>query len=322
MHVGGWFDIHQQPLLDVFSNLQTKGASPARGNQKLVMTPNAHILPVKGVKFPGDTGMALQAPQTPIRWFNHWLKGEDNGVNREPTVRYYLMGDTFDTKAPGNEWRESDVWPPRSTPTSLYFQADGGLTRRKAAKPAQRSYVYDPKDAVPSVGGNNLFMDSGPMDQRPVSNRPDVLRFIGEPLETATEVVGNVQVRLWVSTDAQDTDFIVKLIDIHPDGYEALVHDQGFRMRHHKGLFTQTRIEPGKVYQIPVDLWSTALVFNKGHRIGVLVQSSNWPRFERHTNTWDPVAGYDHAVKATNTVHLGAAYASSITLPVTKIYPA
>jgi len=316
MHVGGWYDIHSQPLLDVYAGLQNEGAPGARGRQKLVMNAAAHIAPVKGVTFPNDPSGPWQSPDKIIRWFEHWLKGADNGVEREPTVRYYRMGDTHDPAAPGNVWREAEAWPPASAPLRLFLRPDGGLGVRRPAKAGRRDYVYDPNDAVPTQGGNNLFMDSGPMDQRLVSQRPDVLRFVGEPLSAPLEVAGHVFADLWVSTDADDTDFIVKLVDIHPDGFEALVHDQGLRLRHRNGLASQERAAPGQIYPIRVDLWSTALVFNKGHRIGVFIQSSNWPRFERHTNTWEPVESYARAVKARNTVHFGAGEPSAVILPI------
>ena len=320
IHMGGWFDIHEQPIIDNFTHFQAEAALPARGNQKLIMTASGHLGPVKGLTFPVDPGASSISQDSSLRWFNHWLKGEENGVMAEPAVRYYLMGDTLDPAAPGNKWREAQSWPPKAETTPLYLQQDGRLLPQAAKTAAQRSYVYDPKNAVPTVGGNNLTMDTGPMDQRPVSSRPDVLRFVSETLSAATEVVGHLNVELWVSTDAEDTDFIVKLVDIYPDGYEALIRDQGLRLRHYKGLYSQTRIEPGRIYPITIDLWSTALVFNKGHRIGLFVQSSNWPRFERHTNTWDPVPSYDQAVKATNIIHVGPDHPSRIILPVTKIY--
>jgi putative CocE/NonD family hydrolase len=320
IHLGGWFDIHLQPTLDNFVHLQAESLPPARGNQKLIMTPSGHLGPVKGTKFPNDPGAPFVPPATVVSWFDHWLKGIDNGTTQQPAVHYYLMGDALNPGAPGNEWRDTDSWPPRATATSFYLQADGGLATRSHGPERKLSYLYDPENAVPSAGGNNLFMDSGPLDQRPVSHRPDVLRFVGQPLTAATEVVGQIKADLWVSTDAQDTDFIVKLLDIHPDGYEALVRDQGLRLRHYQGIETQTRIVPGRVYRITVDLWSTALMFDKGHRIGVLIQSSNWPRFQRHTNTWEPVKSYAEAVKATNTIHVGGSHESCVVLPVTRVY--
>jgi predicted acyl esterase len=322
LHGGGWFDIHQQPLLDNFIHFQNDSAAPARGHQKLVMAPSCHLGPVKGAVFPNTTATDLLPPDLVVRWFNRWLKGEENGITSEPAVRYYLMGDTTEPAAPGNKWVEGASWPPKARETSFYLRPDGGLSSQPSTAEAKASYVYDPNNAVPSVGGNNLSMDSGPLDQRQVSHRDDVLRFVTEPLSAPTEVVGRLAAELWVSTDAQDTDFIVKLLDIHPDGTEALVHDEGLRLRHYKGLYSQTRITPGQVYPIKIDLWSTALVFNKGHRIGICVQSSNWPRFQRHTNTWDPVPSYAEAVKATNTVYFGPSHRSRIILPITRVYPA
>jgi predicted acyl esterase len=321
MHIGGWYDIHSQPLIDAYAGLQEHGAPGARGRQKLVMNAAAHVSPVKGATFPNDPSGPWQSPDRAIRWFDHWLKGADNGVEREPTVRYYLMGDFANPAAPGNRWREAEAWPPASTPLRLYLQPNGGLAPQAPGQSGSRDYAYDPYDAVPTLGGNNLAMDSGPMDQRPVSRRPDVLRFVGEPLSAPLEVAGHVFADLWVSTDAEDTDVIVKLVDIHPDGFEALVHDQGLRLRHRNGLESQARVTPGEVYPIRVDLWSTALVFDKGHRIAVLIQSSNWPRFERHANTWEPVASYAQAVKAKNTIHFGGSRASALVLPAVESEP-
>jgi predicted acyl esterase len=321
IHGGGWFDIHQQPLLDNFIHFQKEAATPARGHQKLVMAPTSHLGLVKGAVFPSP-GADLLPREMVVRWFNRWLKGEENGITSEPAVRYYLMGDTTQPTAPGNKWVEAPFWPPKSRETSFYLHEGGALSSEPALGEAKASYIYDPNNAVPSVGGNNLSMDSGPMDQRKVSHRDDVLRFITEPLSSPTEIVGRVSAELWVSTDAEDTDFIVKLLDIHPDGTEALVHDEGTRLRHYKGLYSQTRILAGQVYALTIDLWSTALVFNKGHRIGICVQSSNWPRFQRHTNTWEPVASYAQAVKAKNTVYFGHQHRSRIILPITKIHPA
>ena len=170
------------------------------------------------------------------------------------------------------------------------------------------------------MGGNNLLLPLGPMDQRKIDRRPDVLRYQTEPLAAPVEIAGRVVAELSVSTDAEDTDFCVKLIDVYPDGYEALMLDQAFRLRYREGFETPVRAEPGKVYPITVDLWSTALVFNRGHRIALHVAGSNSPRFEVHSNTWEPVSSYDQAVKAKNTIHHRSGAASRLVLPVTKVY--
>ncbi len=162
------------------------------------------------------------------------------------------------------------------------------------------------------------MMPIGPMDQRAVSGRDDVLKFETEPLKQAVEIAGKLSAELTVSTDAADTDFIVKLVDVYPNGYEALVMDQPYRLRYWKSLLKAEPVEKNKEYTIQIDLWSTALAFNAGHKISVQVQSSSSPRYEVHSNTWDPVKSYDLAVKAKNTVYLDGR--SKIVLPVTKVY--
>jgi predicted acyl esterase len=318
-NVAGWYDIFLQGNIDGFNLLQTQGGPTARGNEKLMIGAFGHGNVSGDLKYPADAGR-IGGLGDPIRWFDHWLKAIDNGIMKEPTVRYFVMGDTFDKSAPGNDWRTADNWPPRSTATSYYLASGAKLALTRPSVQDKASYAYDPNDPVATRGGNNLMLELGPMDQRPVSGRKDVLKFETDPLKQAVEVAGPVSAELVVSTDAQDTDFMVKLVDVYPNGYEALVQDGAFRLRYVNGFDKQTRIQPGTAYPITVDLWSTALVFNAGHKIAVHVSSSNFPRFERHSNTWEPLKNYEGAVKATNTVFLDGR--SRIVLPVTTIYPA
>lgn len=325
INIGGWYDIFSQGNIDCFMGLQNEGAEPAKGNQKLVMGPFGHGILGGKLKYPSNS--SRQDSKLAFRWFDHWLKGVDNGVDREPAARYYVMGDTFDSTAPGNEWRTSDSWPPKSEITPYYLRADHKLSTASPAGEAIASdaadtFVYDPKDPVPTAGGNNLMLPLGPMDQRRVSGRNDVLKYETEPLAEAVEIAGKVIAELAVSTDAEDTDYMVKLVDVYPDGYEALVLDQAFRLRFREGFNRMVPAEKNKVYPINVNLWSTALVFNKGHKIAVHVSSSNSPRFEPHSNTWEPLNSYEQSVKANNTVHHSGANASRIMLPVTKVYSA
>jgi len=318
-NVGGWYDIFLEGNIDNFVALQAQGAGNARGHEKLQMGAFGHRPLMGDLKYPSDA--ADHGESQKMRWFDYWLKGVDNGITKEPAVRYYVMGDTLDKSAPGNEWRTAASWPPASTATSYYFGDNHSLTvATPKTKNDKDSYAYDPKNPVPSVGGNNLMMDVGPMDQRTVSGRPDVLKFETQPLTDPVEVVGRLTAKLYVSTDAEDTDFMVKLVDVYPNGYEALVHDEGLRLRYVNGFDKPTHIEKGKIYPIQVDLWSTALVFNKGHKIAVHVTSSNSPRFEKHSNTWAPVKSYDDAVVAHNAVYHDARHPSQIVLPVTKVY--
>ena len=324
VNVGGWYDIFSQGDIDAFVGLQYQGGPGARGNQKLVMGAFGHGKLAGDLKYPDNAGRIANG-NFAHRWFDHWLKGADNGVEREPAVRYYLMGDTRDPQAPGNVWRTSDVWPPKADVTPYYLEAGHRLSTAAPTADARSAeavdtYVYDPKNPVPTVGGNNLMIPLGPMDQREVSSRPDVVKYETEPLEQAVEIVGPVIAELMVSTDAEDTDFTVKLVDVYPDGYEALVLDQAARLRFREGFDKMVRAEKGKVYPLKVNLWSTALVFNRGHKIAIHVTSSNNPRFEPHSNTWEPVKSIDQAVPAHNSVHHAASAASRVLLPVTKVY--
>jgi predicted acyl esterase len=316
-NVGGWYDIFLQGSIDSFLALQSDGGTKARGNQKLMMGAFGHGNLSGDLKYPAEGGNLNGGD--PIKWFDYWMKGIDNGIMKEPAVRYYVMGDTLDKAAPGNQWRTSASWPPQSTATSFYLTSSHTLTAAKPSGKEKLSYVYDPKNPTPAIGGNNLMMERGPMDQRKVSGRADVLKFESEPLKAPLEITGPVSAELAVSTDAEDTDFIVKLIDVYPNGYEALVLDEGSRLRFAISKSGPARPAKNKVYPIKVDLWSTALVFNTGHRIEVVVQSSSAPRFEPHSNTWEPLKSYDQAVKANNTVVLDGR--SRIVLPVTKTYP-
>ena len=315
-NLGGWYDIFLQGDIDSFTSLQRDGGEGARGNQKLTMGAFGHGALSGDLKYPTEAGNLMGNEDT-MRWFDYWLKGVDNGIMKEPPVKYFLMGDPMDKSAPGNSWHTAPSWPPAATATSYYLEPGGKLSTARPRGSARTSYVYDPNDPVPSIGGNNLMMDRGPMDQRKVSSRKDVLKFETEPLKTPLEIVGPVTAELAVSTDAADTDFMVKLVDVYPNGYEALVLDEALRLRYRDGLPPQPAAA-GKVYPIKVDLWSTALVFNAGHKIAVHVSSSNSPRFEAHSNTWEPVKSYDQAVKATNTVFLDGR--SKLILPVSKVY--
>jgi putative CocE/NonD family hydrolase len=314
VNVGGWYDIFSAGTVENFMGLQTQGAGKARGNQKLVMGAFGHGALSGDLKYPPDA--ADRRLMDPFRWFDFWLKGVQNGADKEPAVRYYMMGDTMEQGSPGNEWRSANAWPPASTITPYYLASGGELTTTPPGA-SKDTFSYDPRNPVPTIGGNNLTLPKGPMDQRAVGTREDVLRYQTEPLAQAVEIAGNIEAELTVSTDAEDTDFMVKLVDVYPNGYEALVLDQAFRMRYHAGFDKAARVEKGKAYTIKVNLWPTALAFNRGHRIAVHVSSSNAPRFERHTNTWEPLRSYDQAVIARNTVHLGK---SRVMLPVTKVY--
>ncbi|MGE0130437.1 MAG: CocE/NonD family hydrolase [Blastocatellales bacterium] len=314
---GGWYDIFGQGNIDNFVGLQSRGGGMALGNQKLMMGPWAHGQ-VEDVKYPPNSAPDQKEP---MRWFDYWLKGAGNGIMDEPPVKYYVMGDTTDPKAPGNEWRTAQSWPPPSKITSYFLNPNGKLSEAIVAEAkSSDSYQYDPKNPVPTVGGALLFGKKGPMDQRVIGERKDVLKFQTAPLEAPVEVTGQVTVELWAESDCPDTDWTAKLVDVYPDGTERLVLDSALRARFREGFDKEVFMKKGEVYKFKIDLWSTSLIFNKGHRIAVHISSSNNPRFDPNPNTGKPMRADGETRVATNTIHHSLAHPSRILLPVVKNY--
>lgn len=321
---GGWYDIFGQGNIDNFVGLQSRGGGMALGNQKLMMGPWAHGA-IEEVKYPPNSGADLMASMSgqaePLRWFDYWLKGAGNGIMDEPPVKYYVMGDTTDPKAPGNEWRAAQTWPPPSKITSYFLNPGGKLSDVIVAEAkSSGAYQYDPKNPVPTVGGALLFGKKGPLDQRAIGERKDVLKFATAPLEAPVEVTGYVTVQLWAESDCPDTDWMAKLVDVYPDGTERLVLDSALRARFREGFDREIFMKKGEVYKFKIDLWSTSLIFNKGHRIAVHISSSNDPRFDPNPNTGKPMRADGETRVATNTIHHSLAHPSRILLPVVKNY--
>ena len=321
VHVGGWYDIFAQGTIDAFLGYQNHGGPGARGKQKLIMGPWTHgifqdkagDLSFRNGKIPPGKARDQWA------WFDHHLKGLSNGVDSDPPVTYYTMGDAFDPKAPGNEWRTSSTWPPagvRSVP--FYLGADRSLGERKPSSTGSLSFVYDPRDPCPTTGGPQLTLPAGAKDQRKLESRSDVLVFSSAPLEKPIEVTGRVTVRLWASSDAPDTDFAAKLCDVYPDGRSFNVCEGVLRARFRKSFSKPEMMEAGKVYRFDVDLWSTSIVFNKGHRIRIHVTSSNAPGWDPNPNTGEPFRSSSRIRSARNTIYTGVAWASHVLLPVMR----
>jgi len=204
--------------------------------------------------------------------------------------------------------------------TSYYLAANSNLSERMPeTKDGQSSYLYDPKNPVPTIGGTNLTIKKGPMDQRAIGERKDVLKFMTAPLTAPLEVSGPVKVELWAESDAPDTDWMAKLVDVYPDGTERLVTDSGLRARFREGFDREVFMKKGQVYKFTIDLWSTSIVFNKGHRIAVHVTSSNDPRFDPNPNTGKPLRADGETRVANNTVYFNRQRASRILLPVARL---
>jgi hypothetical protein len=324
-HLGGWHDIFVAGTINGFVGLQHHGAVGARGKQKLTIGPWTHAnwfdTKQGELTFPSNSAFTINNYLTEmlLRWFDYWLQGKDTKITSEPPVRYYVMGAVNEAGAPGNEWRNAADWPPAAQPTPFYFHQSGDLnTEKSATTQAFASYQYDPKNPVPTKGGRNLTIDAGPYDQRSTESRPDVLIFTTPVLAQPMEVIGKITAKLWVSSSAKDTDFMAKLMDVYPDGRSMLVCDGALRARHRYSLRQENFMAPDSIYQCEIDLWSTAIIFNQGHRLRVAISSSNAPRFDPNPNTGRPLRADSVTVVATNTIHLDANYPSHIVLPVTN----
>jgi predicted acyl esterase len=319
-HTGGWYDIFLHGTLTYFSSLQDNGLNPARGNQKVIIGPWTHSgqeTTVQGqLTYPSNSVVFDAETDRMIDWFAYWLKGNPNGITDLPPVRYYLMGDVDDPMAPGNEWSEAADWPLDATSSHLYL-APGGLLRATVpGSAATVTYSYDPLDPVPTIGGANLSLPAGPYDQRPIESRDDVLVYTSDVLTEPLEITGRPRVILYASSSALDTDWIVRICDVYPDGRSMLVTDGIKRAKFRDGFETPELLTPGTVYPIEVALWPTAIVFNTGHRIRIDVMSANDPRFDPNPNTGDPLRQNTETLIADNSIHTGLGHPTRIILPV------
>jgi putative CocE/NonD family hydrolase len=324
-HLGGWYDIFLKGTIENFQGLRRNaGTALARQNQKLVIGPWVHgptnvgKVEVGDLKFPGADEVDYNAIR--LKWFDHWLKGIDSGVTREPPILIYVMG--------ADRWRSENEWPPaRARFVPFYLRAgpagsaatlyDGRLSNEPpsgAEGPA--SYAYDPHDPVPTLGGNTLYVASGPTDQRRADARS--LTFTSEPLSEDLEVTGPIKAVLYAMSTAVDTDWVVRLSDVYPDGRSILIVDGILRARYRDSSSEPSLISPGSVYRYDIDLWATSNVFKAGHRLRVSVTSSNFPRWDRNLNSAESPETGARAQTAFNTVFFDAPRPSHVLLPVIR----
>ena len=309
VHVGGWFDIFTQGTINDFVT-----RSQVAANQWLVMGPWPHGIKreVGELVFPENAAQVPKPGADAELWFNFWLRADDNGMREIPRVQYYVMGACGEEGAPGNEWRTAELWPPPAQATEFLLTPDNRLLSGGPVVAGSMTYQYDPANPVPTRGGGNLLIPAGPMDQRKLEKRGDVLVFSTPILEQPVEVTGRVTVRLYASSSARDTVFTAKLSDVYPDGRSMLLCDGALRAACRESLSDPSPLEAGKIYQFDVGLGSTSIIFNKGHRIRVDVSSSNAPRFAVHPNVW----GEGQPQVATQTVYCGGDHSSAVILPV------
>lgn len=327
-----WYDVSASPNLALFNHVRTNAKDPeVANNQYLVIAPVLHCRytratenTIVGERSVGDA--RLDYDGLVYGWFDHWLKGEDNGfLEKTPRVHYYTMG--------SNKWQTSDTWPPEGAEMAAYYLSSGGKanslygdgklsTQKPGREDKPDAFTYDPANPVPSLGGNvcctGNAIEGGAFDQRENEARQDVLVYTTEPLAEGVEVSGFIETTLYVSSDARDTDFTLKLIDVYPDGRAYNLDETIQRVRYREGYDKEVFMEEGKVYKLELTPLATSNYFAPGHRIRIELSSSNFPRFERNLNTGGN--NYDEAegVAARNKVHHSEEYPSQVRLPVVR----
>jgi putative CocE/NonD family hydrolase len=325
-----WYDISISPNLALVNHVSSHGEDPeVAGNQFAVIAPVCHCaFYLRGKEIiVGERSMGEARFNTEglvNKWFDYWLKGEDNGVLEEtPKFQYYTMG--------LNKWQSSETWPPQNTEmVTLYLNSkgkansvfgDGKLTfSLPGPKAHPDGFTYDPHFPVPLHGGGFCCMGSkyqpGSFDQRQIEARHDILVYSTEPLKEGVEISGPVEITLYVSSDVKDTDFTVKLVDVYPDGRAYNLCDTIQRVRYREGYDKEVFMEKGRVYKVPVSSMSTSNYFLPGHRIRIEVSSSNFPRYARNLNTGGNNFDETEGVVAHNKVHHSDIYPSQIRVPM------
>ena len=328
LHFGGWYDIFLGGTIRNYLGMKKSGANEtARNRQRLIIGPWVHG--ARGTTMAGQHYFGIMADAAAIdvdgvhlRWFDHWLNDANNGSVDDAPVRIFVMGD--------DAWRDEQEWPlARAVETKYYLHSsgkanskhgDGSLSTVSPQSEAPDVYLYNPDNPVPTIGGalccNPYFAANGAYDQNAVEERQDVLVYSTPPLEKDTEVTGPVTVTLWASTSTTDTDFTAKLVDVCEAGCARNLTDGIIRARYRDSMSNPTLLEPNRAYCYEIDLWATSNVFKAGHRIRLEVSSSNFPRFDRNTNTGNIIAEDTELRPALQTVFHDVQQASYISLSV------
>lgn len=280
--VASWFDDPKgDSSIRSFIGRQHRGGARSRGKQKLIIGPWPHGggkgNVVGDLKYPANAKASVE--DLMLRWFGHYLQGKDTGIERTSAVRYYVTGATGEPGAAGNVWRESVDFPPTSTATSIYFQTGGALARQlPPADGGSTAYTSDP--AQPAK-----MQALVSRDMRRYESDPGVISFTSPPLKKPTEWTGQVHVELFVTSTARDTDFIVKVCDVYPDGRSIALINSVRRARYREGFQRERFLERGKVARIAFDIGWVSQIFNRQHRIRVTVASTGVPYYEPNPQT-------------------------------------
>lgn len=326
LNISGWYDIFVPSTLNNYMGMKKNGGSEiARKNSYLIMGPWSHLNftgKINEFDFgPEASENAFDLLGIKLAWYDHWLKNKPKANIFEKPVKIFVMGE--------NKWRNEDDWPlPNTNYISYFFHSEGNANIKNGllsiTKPENESsdqFIYDPMNPVPTIGGQVILPGDGaigPRDQTKVEQREDVLVYETEILQNDITVIGPLIAKLFISSDCKDTDFTVKLTDVDEKNVSKLLSDGILRVRYRNSLEKTELMEPGKIYEIKVNVAATANTFLKGHKIRVSVSSSNFPRFNRNSNSGGDIM-FEHSStyqKANNVVFHDKQHPSCIILPV------
>ena len=333
LNVAGWYDIFLQDTITNFTAMHAHGATPEARQSKLLIGPWSHggfTNPIGELNFGFGSSAAfidlqIDFVSMQVRWFDHWLKGSDTGMLKEAPIKLFVMG--------ANVWRDEQEWPlARAVDTRYYLHSNGHANTLhgdgylltdapEGDEPTLDQYDYDPGNPVMTRGGALLMSPeypAGPFDQRQTEGRADVLVYTSGELKEDLEVTGPISVHLWAASSAPDTDFVARLVDVHPNGYAQNLTDGIIRARYRDFARggAPSLIEPGRAYEYDIDLWATSNVFKAGHRIRLDITSSNFPRWDRNPNTGHALGADSETAVAHQTILHDPEHASYIALPV------
>ena len=327
-----WYDVSVGPNLELYNHVRSNAKDQkTRDLQYLVIAPVLHCRftratenTIVGERNVGDA--RLNYDDLIYGWFDFLLKEENNSFTKNtPRVQYYVMGE--------NKWKSSDTWPPEGAEMTSYFLNSGGRAnslygdgklqmKNQNLSDTPDKFVYDPLNPVPSHGGQvcctGNAVKGGAFDQKRMETRHDILVYSTEPLKEGVEVSGSIEATFYVGSDAKDTDFTFKIIDVHPDGTAYNLNETLLRARYREGFDKEVFMEDGKVYKLEMPPMATSNFFKKGHQIRIEISSSNFPRFARNLNTGGNNYDEKDAVVARNKIYHSEKYPSQIRLPIVK----
>ena len=323
-HFGSWYDCFLAGTIRNYVGIREKAATPeARTGQRMTIGPWVHNPGPADMREAGEVDFGEQAIlgwfETRLRWFDHWLKGADNGVDTDKPVKLFTMGI--------NEWREFDEWPPKEAKYTPFYLSkgksgsvnslnDGVLSAEEPGLFGEvfDEYESDPENPIRSFGGGHLGDDNGPRDQR--GHEDGVLTYTTSELDEPLNVTGPVKAILYAASSALDTDWVVRITDVHPDGTSMLICDGILRARFHESFENPTTLVPHMPTKFEVDLWATSHVFKSGHRLRVAVTSSGFPRWDRNWQTGKNNALETSGIRAQNRIFRDAVRPSHVLLPL------